>query len=455
MAALAWPVVVAGLGTAVVLATDRLMLGRYAADTLAAMQVAGPVVWSLLSVFGSFGAGTVAVVGRAVGRGDLPRARQTVVAVLVLALAVGVVVAAVGCAVVGPIVQAVAGQAPETAQVRGLAQQYLVLVIVAAPVALVAQAGTVALQAHGDTRNPLWISLAAGGVNLVVSYVLLYGALGAPQLGITGAAIGTVASMVIHCVGVLAVLCRGPIALAWSGGAILEPLGPVLEIATPAVAERIVLHLGYLVFVGMVGRLGPAAMAAHAVVIAIEALGFVVTAGFGVAAATLVAQRLGAGRPEEAVRCGWIAVGLAVVVLGGVSGLFLAVPRPLASLFSTDPEVVQRAVQCLQIAAVAQPLMAVSDTLSGGLRGAGDTRGPLLVTFVGQVVVRLIGCWWLAFGLGLDLVGIWIGSTVDWGVRAAVLVWIFRLGRWRGVPIRGTSGPTRSTARAPRPSGRG
>lgn len=437
VAALAGPVVASGLSATIVIFTDRLMLGRYSAETLAAMQIAGPVIWSLLSVTGAFGVGAAAVIGRAVGAGELALARRTLLSVLALALILGVVLAVAGSALAEPIASALAGPDPQTARVRDLAVDYLQVVIPAAPLALVAGAGTVALQAGGDTRTPLYVSLVAGLANLAVSYVLLFGALGAPELGMVGAALGTSASMGLHCVGVLAalVLGRGPIALVRPDGDLIGPLAPVLRVATPALGERIALHLGYLAFVGLVGRLGPDAMAAHAAVMAIESLGFVATAGFGVAASTLIAQRLGASRPDEATRCGWIATGLAVLLLSGVSLLFLALARPLVALFSTDPGVLSLAVICLQIAAVAQPLMAISDTLAGALRGAGDARTPLLTTGAGQVGVRLCCCWWLAFHLELGLVGIWLGSTLDWGIRAVALAAIYHRGRWRRLEL--------------------
>ncbi len=86
---LAWPVILAGLASTAVMFTDRLLLGRYSPDALGSMQVSGPLVWSLFSVFGAFSAGVMAVVGRAVGAGDAGRVRRTVAAALLLALAVG------------------------------------------------------------------------------------------------------------------------------------------------------------------------------------------------------------------------------------------------------------------------------------------------------------------------------------------------------------------------------
>jgi Na+-driven multidrug efflux pump len=85
------------------------------------------------------------------------------------------------------------------------------------------------------------------------------------------------------------------------------------------------------------------------------------------------------------------------------------------------------------IAAVAQPLMALSDAMGGALRGAGDTRSPMVVALVGPVVIRLALCWLLAFELEMGLPGIWLATTVDWAVRAVLLTLVFARGKWKSI----------------------
>jgi len=422
-----------------VLFTDRLMLGRYSATTLASMVIAGPLVWSLFSVFGAFSAGTMAVVGRAVGAGRDALARSTVRAVMALALAVGVAVGLGGWWLREDIALAIGGGGADTEAARAAAVIYLGIVLPASPLAMAGQAGMVALQAGGDTRTPMRIGVIGGLLNLAISYVLLFGALGAPEMGIAGAAWGTVAALATHFTLVLTALRRreGPVALRLGGGDLWSPLGPVMRVAGPAFGERVVFHTGYMLFVGLVGRLGEVSMAAHQSLIAIESLGFIAAHGFGVAAAALVAQKLGAARPDEAARCGWIAAGLGVACLSAVSLLFLLIPETLVGLFSEDPAVVAEGARCLRIAALAQPLMALADTFAGALRGAGDTRTPMIAALAGPLAVRLAACWFLAFHLELGLLGIWLGSTLDWAVRTCGLIAVFQRGRWRDIEVIG------------------
>lgn len=433
VAALAWPAIVQGLLHTVVLFTDRLLLGRYSADALGSMQISGPLMWSVFSTMGALGAGIIAVVGRSVGAGDAARARRTVSSSLLFAFGIGCVVAVLGMLFREQIATLLAGDGSEP--VRALAVIYMGIVFAAAPLQAVGGAAMTALQAGGDTRTPMRVSVLSGLINLIVSYVLLFGALGLPALGIAGSAIGTVCAFGLHALVLLWLLRRreGPVALRPPFGPVLESLRPVLRIATPTLGEKLIFHTGFLVFAGIVGRLGGVAMAANQSLIAIESLGFIAASGFGVAAGALVAQKLGAQRVDDAAAVGWTAAGIGVLTLCTVSLLFLLVPEQLVGAFTDDPQVVALAARCLRIAALAQPLMALADVMASSLRGAGDTRSPMVVALVGPVVVRLIACWVLAVALDMGLLGIWIGTTIDWSVRCVALAVIWGRGRWRSL----------------------
>ena len=203
----------------------------------------------------------------------------------------------------------------------------------------------------------------------------------------------------------------------------------------PATLEKVIFHAGFLVFAGMVARLGEVAAAANQACIALESLSFIPAEGFGIAAATVMGQKLGAGQPEQARAGGRTAVRLAIAFLCSMGALYLLVPSFLVSWFTSDPEVISLAVTCLMLGALAQPSMAIGITIAKGLQGAGDTRSPLAVTIVGIWGIRLGACWLLAFRFGLGLPGIWIATAIDWWVRAGLLIWVFRRGRWTTVEV--------------------
>jgi putative MATE family efflux protein len=439
VARLSWPAILQGLVVTVVFFTDRMMLGWYSDETLGSMQVSGPVLWSCFSVFGAYAAGVMAVVGRAVGAGDANRAHRTVSTVLAFGLVVGTMVGIMG--ILGrPLFAELLASGPETSQaIRDLSQTYMGIVFLTTPIFFLGIGGVSALQADGDTRTPMWVSAAQGLINLGLSWVLIFGHLGAPELGITGAAYGTAASFCLGTLILLIVLWRrkGPVNLLPLTRPSMAALRPVLKVAGPAFGERIIFHTAFLVFVAYVGMLGDLAVVTNQALVAIESIGFMVTHGIGIAAGALVAQKMGAKALDEAAQIGWLSAMLGVAVLGGVAVSFLVIPEQLIRLFlgSDNPAAVALGAPCLQVAAIALPLMAISDAMAGSLRGAGDTRTPMLVALVGPVTMRLAMCWYLALHLGWGLYGIWVGTTLDWAVRAVFLSWVYKRGRWKQIEV--------------------
>jgi putative MATE family efflux protein len=292
------------------------------------------------------------------------------------------------------------------------------------------------LQAAGNTRTPFLVALCANVVNAVINYCFIFGKYGAPALGVRGAAIGSVVAMAINSTVLLAILSqrRGVLTLGGRGGE-WAALGRVLRVSVPAFGERLVQHLGYFGFVAMIGALGSVAMAANQALISIESICFLSADGFGIAAATVVAQQLGAGRPQTAAKGARVAVVLAIALLGFCALVFLLIPTQLLSAFSPNPRIVSAGIPCLYVAAAAQPFMAIAIVLGQALRGAGDTRTAFVVSLAGWFAVRLIATYLFAFGLNLGLVGVWLGSTCDWIVRAIALVVVFSQNRWRKVTV--------------------
>ncbi len=406
------------------------MLGWHGAASLAAMQIGGALEWSIWSVFAAFEVGTIARVGRHVGAGDRAGARRAAWLSLAMALAIGTVLA-----VASPLVLMGLPLVTEGVSDAALSEAtgYLGVTIAASPLVFVAATATATLQAGGDTRTPLVIGVVANIVHVGLNRVLILGAFGVvPAMGARGAGISTAVTFGIEAaLATLALSNRTrPVSLrkteGESSGTSREEARELVRIGAPAFLERVLYHVGFMTYALIVARLGDAAMAANQSLISVESICFLSADGFGVAAAALVAQKLGAGKPDEARQAAWIAARYAVITLTSFGLGALLLRAVILPIFSRDPEVIAIGRSTMPVLAVAQPFMATALVLAQSLRGAGKTRQALGVSLMGAVFVRLTATWLFAISLGMGLVGVWMGSTTDWMLRAAVLAMMFR-----------------------------
>jgi putative MATE family efflux protein len=423
--ALAAPAVANSLLQTLVYVIDRAVLGHFDDTAIAAMQCAGPLTWTMFAVFGSFSIGTTAITGRAIGANDRSTATTAVRASIVVALVIGTLVGALGALLAPAMVQAF-GEDTGSA-VREVAVRYLRVFFPAMPLFFVGLAGISALQAAGDTRTPLAIGIATNAINIVANWVLVFGKLGLPRMGATGSALGSVIAGALEAMLALAALCRSnaKVSLRTSPKEQRVPLdratfSALLRVSSGSFGERVVYHLGYLLFVRFVTAQGPDAMAANQALLAIESISFLTADGFAVAAGALVAQRLGAHDRVGARRAGWLAATQCAWVLALFALGFALFPTSLVRLFVQDARIIAIAVPVLRFAALAQVPMAIGVVLAQSVRGAGATREAFAVSLLGALVVRIAATWLFSRALGFGLLGVWMGSTTDWIVRAIV-----------------------------------
>lgn len=428
-----------------VVTVDTWMLAQWGQgrpEPLAAMGVVGPLVWSLTAVLTVTAVGATAVVARRVGEGRAREAARVAASALALALGVGALVTICGPLLAGPMISAlVSGEgsgrsAAETAEVLASAHGYLAWFLLLFPL----RAGTVTLEAvlraAGDSHTPLWGGLLSNIANVGLNALLIFGAWGLPEMGVAGAGLATGLAAGFEFVFLLTVLARGrlPRLRLWIADVLRPARADLRRIGTvslPALADAVAFHSGFLVYQLAVFHLTTVDMAAHRLAINLQALAFLPAMGFQVSAASLSGRLLGAGQPELATHAARRNVLLGVLCLLPTSVLFLCAAGVLVRGFEATPEVWERAAMCLRIGALEIPFLVATSALSGTLRGAGETREVAIVALLGTWLVRVPLAWGLALGCGLGLVGVWLATVLDWSVRAGLLGWFFRRGRWR------------------------
>jgi len=426
---LAWPVILTFLLDSLVGLVDTLMVGRLGSDAVAAVGVGTQILNSVSVAMTAVGTGTLALVARFVGAGQRQNAAlvlgQSIVASFFLSLACVIPVVAFAPSIVGWF-----GVAP---QVHDLGVAFTRIVMLSIPqTAMLFVIGS-ALRAAGDTRTPLWIGTIVNILNVVGNYVLIFGHFGLPALGVRGSALATTIAFSTGMVIALALLARGELALRlepWQ----LRPAWPtirrVLRIGYPTAIEQILMQAGFFLYLVFAARYGTSAVAAYFIGVRILAMSFLPGYGFAAAAAALVGQNLGAHQPELARRAGWASNWLSVYLMSALGLVIILFAEQIASLFVSEREVIRDTVWFIWALGLSQPFMATDFTLGGALRGAGDTRFPLLAVFVGFYGLRL-GCGYLVtYVLEWNLFWLWFALIGDYVARAALKSWRFASDHW-------------------------
>jgi putative MATE family efflux protein len=310
------------------------------------------------------------------------------------------------------------------------------------PFYMIEVGGIACLVGAGDTRTGLKALATATAVNIPLAWGLSRGRLGLPDLGFVGIAWGTGLSHVVGCGLVLAILIRGRYGLVLTPAELMpdrELIYRLLRVSIPAAADSLSVGVFQFVFLGIVNGLGVTAVAAHGIAIRLEGLGYLSGAAFGTATAALVGRALGAGRPDLAARGGWTAYALGAGVMTGMGVVFFTFARPMVEYFCPhQPEVAVEGVRVLKLVAFSMPALAASIVLTQALRGAGDTRVPVLYTWAGFVGVRLPLAYLLTrpeYGIGLGLLGAWLAMVADIYVRGFLILARFASGRWKRVKV--------------------
>jgi len=441
---LAWPAAVQNLFQSGMFIVDTLMVGALTTSEgpgpLAAVGIAAAISWTFVAIFTVVQVGAAAIVARATGAGDPDRARQAAATALVAGVAAAAAIGLGGVLLASNLVVWLSGQAVEDAT-RILASRYLAILLAAFPVTSAWIVLSSMLRASGDSASPMWSAGIANGVNVVLNWLLIFGKLGAPRLGVVGAALGTVAAQALSALYLAVVVYGGfsrrlPARLSdlWHRvrwGVLRE----LARVSAPAAIEQIIFHAAFLMFQRAIFFLGDAAVAAHRVAITVESLCFMPAFGFYVAASTLTGQYLGARDPEGAERALWQIVRWAFgsMLLLGVG--FIAFHRDLAGLFVSTEEVVGQAAGCIILGGFECPLIAIVFAMMGGLRGAGATGGPMVATSAGAWAGRVPLSYHFAHGRGWGVAGVWGATIVDWLVRSVILTAWIRRGGWKRVRL--------------------
>jgi putative MATE family efflux protein len=429
---MAWPAILSFFVVNFVDIVDVGLVERLGRHPLAAVGYSTQCVNVVETLLVSVGIGTVALVARALGARDPRRGRQALAGSLLVALCVS----GLGLALVATVPHRILALLDAQPAVIPLAIPYFRLTAAAMVFYGAAFVFEFGLRANQNTRAPLIISVVVMTVKTTLSVLLLFGLLGMPRLGLTGAGIATLTA---HAVG-LALFVLVSRRAAREGAVTtfalsdLRGMGEVtreiIVVSLPAMGERLIMNLALLTYFSVLSTFGTAAIAAYTIGVRLLSFSWTPGLAFAAAASTLVGQSLGAGDSAGARRYGRRAVRLALMLMCALAVLLLFLRGPLCAAFTRDAEIEADLAPFMLMLAVAQPFMGAHFTLGGVLRGAGDTVTPLIGAAVGNWGFRVPLAWTFAHFFGAHLEWIWAALIADHLARLAINGAVFFRGRW-------------------------
>jgi putative MATE family efflux protein len=438
---LAWPTMLTNIIGGLQGMVDQALVGNligYKAN--AAIGVSSQIFVIVIIFISSLFTGMSVLVARFAGAGDHEKVDRTVYQAFIAAIGLSLFVMAPIGYFASPALLDFVNAAPE---VKAEALPFLRIMFLFSSGMLVFFMLGGALRSAGDARTPMILGISLTAMNVVFNVILIRGLGPVPAFGTRGAAMGTC-------------IASGLVALyslykLWSGGWVVSfPRGrgwgpdwdiirSLFRFGLPTGVQGIAMNVGGVLMLSFVGSLAESAQAQAAFAVCYTQLFSLITwtsVGLMGSSAAIAGQNLGASQPDRSAAAVHVAARIGMSSAAVIGALFLLIPRQLLAIFGMhDPIVVEIGVQLLRVLSISGLLIAVALTYTGGLQGTGDTKSPLYISLVSQVIVPLSICFVIQRTSTLDPIDIWIAIFVGHATRCVLSVLRFNQGHWRTIAV--------------------
>lgn len=401
-----------------------------------AFQIFIVVIVFIMSVF----TGMSVLVARFAGAGEEDKVDRTVYQAFLTAIGISLVIMAPVGYFGSPALLDLVNAAPA---VKAEALPFLRIMFMFSSGMLVFYMLSGALRSAGDARTPMVLGIAMTVLNILLNVVFISGLGPIPAFGTAGAAMGT--SIAAGLVALYSVfkLWHGGWVVRFPRGGSLAPdwaiIKSLFRYGLPTGVQGIAMNVGGVLMMAFIGSLAQSAAAQAAFAVSYSQLfSFITWTSIGLmgAAATVAGQNLGAGKPDRADQAVHVAARIAIGGAAFVGIFFFFFPEQLLAVFSmNEPAVVAIGTQLLRVLSISGFFIAVALTYTGGLQGTGDTKSPLYISIISQVVFPLGICFVIQRTGTLDPIDIWVAILVGHAIRCALSVLRFNQGRWRGIVV--------------------
>ena len=440
---IAWPTMLTSVIGGLQGMVDHALVGRLVGfQGNAAIGVSWQIFLVVIVFISSLFTGMSVLVARFAGAGDEEKVNRTVYQAFLTAIFISLGVMAPIGYFVSPVLLKLVNAAPE---VRAEALPFLRIMFVFSIGMMIFFMLSGALRSAGDARTPMLLGISMTVLNLVLNVVLIRGLGPIPAFGTKGSAMGTCIAS-----GLVAIYSLSRL---WSGKWVVSiprgdgyGFGPdwgiiksIFKFGLPTGIQGIAMNIGGVFMLAFIGSLAQSAEAQAAFTVSYTELFSLITwtsVGLMGAAAAMAGQNLGAGHPDRADASVHLAARFGFAVAAFVGLFFLFLPRQLLAIFGMhDPTVVEIGVQLLRVLSVSGLLISVALTFTGGLQGTGDTKSPLYISIISQMVVPLGLCFVIKEVSTLDPIDIWAAILAGHATRCLLSVVRFKQGKWRNIAV--------------------
>ncbi len=415
---------------------DTVMLGQLpdSAVVLTAVGITASPINLVVCVVTAFCIGTTATVAVFTGAGKHDRARDTSRQSLMLLSAAGIILTAVCMAFAEPIIR-FAGAKDE---ILAPAVSYYRLIAAGFFFQSVTISITAALRGVGITKIPMVYNLTAAAINVGLNYILIYGKLGCPAMGIEGAALATTLSKIVAFLAAVCIMLFAKTPVSLRKGDSFKPdlpiLRRILKIGITSGMEQVILQSGAVLSTKILAVIPTVDFAAYQIAANVEGIAWQPGGACCTAATTCMGQALGEGRIDKAKAMTKMIYLTALCISAAVVLLFLFCALPIAEIYTPDKAVALTSSRIMLYCAIAIPGVSTHQTIAGALRGAGDTRTPMLASLCSLWIFRVALSFLLVRILNLGVIAMRICVTLDQLVRASINLIRYCRGKWAVKP---------------------
>jgi putative MATE family efflux protein len=438
---LAWPAMVTNIIGGLQGIVDHVLVGHLVGYVANAAIGVAYQIWIIVIVFiTSLFTGMSVLVARFAGANDEDKVDRTVYQAFLTATGISVLLMAPVGYFLSPWLLDFVNAAPA---VKVEALPFLRVMFLFSSGMLIFFMLSGALRAAGDARTPMVLGIGLTALNLVLNVILIRGLGPIPAFGTTGSAMGTVIASGLVAFYGLWKLWRGGWVVSFPRHGGYRPdwtiIRALFRFGLPTGIQGIAMNVGGMLMLAFIGSLAQSAAAQAAFAVSYSQLFSLITwtsVGLMGAAAAVAGQNLGAGQPDRASQAVAVAARIGFSGAAVIGTFFLLVPRQLLAVFGmNEPQVVELGVQLLRVLSLSGLFIAVALTYTGGLQGTGDTRSPLYISIVSQVIVPLGICFTIQQTSTLDPIDIWVAILIGHMTRCALSILRFNQGRWRGIVV--------------------